>query len=169
MRIFLIGFMGSGKSALGQTLASDLGLQFIDLDRQIEEKYGRDIPAIFEVEGEKHFRELERQQLSECLEKDDYVLATGGGTPCFYDNMERLNASGTTIYLKLSTDALCDRLSSETEGRPLLQGRRGQELWNYIHETLQEREPYYLQSRFKVKAKDLKPAELAEFVRLYQE
>ena len=168
MRIFLVGFMGSGKSVLGASLANDLGLNFIDLDKTIEQKFGKDIPAIFESEGEKRFRELEEQALNEALEEDDYVMATGGGTPSNGSNMDRMNEAGITIYLKMSTDSLAERLESEKDNRPLLQGKSGQDLWSYIHETLQQREPDYLKAKYKVRAKDLKPAELAEFVRLYE-
>jgi shikimate kinase len=123
MRIFLIGFMGSGKSSMGAAISSDLGLRFIDLDKAIESKFGKDIPAIFATDGEKHFRELEQQTLQELLEEDDYVMACGGGTPCFFDNMDRMNEAGVTIYLKMSTDVLADRLQTETETRPLLAGK----------------------------------------------
>lgn len=160
--------MGSGKSTLGKELATQLDLNFIDLDKTIEEKFGRDIPSIFATEGEKHFRDLEQQMLEEALEQDDYVMATGGGTACFGDNMEKMNASGTTIYLKMSTDILVDRLQHEVSKRPLLDGKNESDLWLFVHEKLQEREGDYLKARFKVKAKDLKAADLAEFVRLYQ-
>jgi shikimate kinase len=168
MRIFLIGFMGSGKSQMGAAIADDLGLRFLDLDKAIESKYGKDIAAIFATEGEEHFRDLEKQTLRELLEEDDYVLACGGGTPCFFDNMEKMNEAGVTIYLKLSTDALAERLEQEVDKRPLLQGKHGHELWTFVHENLSEREPDYLKAKYKVKAKDLKPAELVEFIRLYE-
>lgn len=168
MRIFLIGFMGSGKSTMGAALARELGLSFIDLDKAIEAKFGNDISAIFTGNGEQHFRELEQQILNESLEKDDFVMATGGGTPCFSDNMDQMNEAGVTIYLKMSTDLLAERLETETEQRPLLNGKTGHELWTFIHELLTEREPDYLRAKYKVKAKDLKPSELAEFIRLYE-
>lgn len=168
MRIFLIGFMGSGKSSLGPGLAKELGLQYIDLDKAIENKYGKDINAIFATDGEQHFRELEQQTLNELLEQDNYVMACGGGTPCFSDNMDQMNDAGVTIYLKMSTDALAERLEAETEKRPLLNGKTGHELWTFVHETLTEREPDYIRAKYKVKAKDLKSSELAEFIRLYE-
>ncbi len=168
MRIFLVGYMGSGKSVLGASLAKDLGLEFIDLDKAIEQKFGKDIPSIFAGEGEKRFRELEEQALNDALEDDNYVMATGGGTPSYGKNMDRMNEAGVTIYLKMSTDALAERLEAEKDSRPLLQGKSGSDLWNFIHETLQQREPDYLKAKYKVRAKDLKPAELAEFVRLYE-
>lgn len=168
MRIFLTGFMGSGKSVMGKALAAELGLAFIDLDKAIETKFGKDIAALFNSDGEQHFRELEQQTLNELIDQDDFVMACGGGTPCFSDNMDVMNEAGVTIYLKLSTDALVERLEAETEKRPLLNGKSGQELWNFVHELLTAREQDYLRAKYKVKAKDLKPSELAEFIRLYE-
>jgi shikimate kinase len=168
MRIFLVGFMGSGKSAMGAALAKELDLDFIDLDKEIEKKSGKEITSIFANDGEKHFRDLESQTLNELLENDDYVMACGGGTPCFGDNMEKMNEAGVTIYLKMSTDGLTERLEAEKDSRPLLAGKSGHELWTFVHETLQAREPDYLKAKYKVRAKDLKPTELAEFFRLYE-
>lgn len=168
MRIFLIGFMGAGKSALGKGLAAELGLKFIDLDKEIEKHFGKDVSAIFASEGENVFRDTESQKLAEAIEGDDFVLATGGGTPCFGDNMAQMNESGTTIYLKMSTDHLVQRLEPESETRPLLGGKKGHELWTLVHELLQEREPDYLKANYKVKGWDLKSSELAEFLRLYE-
>ncbi|MEO5641701.1 MAG: shikimate kinase [Bacteroidia bacterium] len=168
MRIFLVGYMGSGKSLMGAALAKELGVNFFDLDRAIEKKAGKDVAAIFAAEGEKHFRELEKNCLTELLEEDDCVIATGGGTPCYFDNMDKMNEAGVVIYLKMSTDHLAERLEAEKDSRPLLAGKSGHELWTMVHETLQVREPDYLKAKYKVKAKDLKPAELAEFIRLYE-
>jgi shikimate kinase len=168
MRIFLIGFMGVGKSALGKGLAAELGLKFIDLDKEIEKHFSKDVAAIFATEGEDVFRDTESQKLAEAIEGDDFVMATGGGTPCFGDNMQQMNESGTTIYLKMSTDHLVQRLEPESDTRPLLGGKKGHELWTLVHELLQEREPNYLKANYKVKALDLKSSELAEFLRLYE-
>jgi shikimate kinase len=168
MRIFLVGYMGSGKSLMGAALAKELGVNFFDLDKAIEKKAGKDVTAIFAGEGEKHFRDLEKQCLTELLEEDDAVIACGGGTPCFFDNMDKMNDAGVVIYLKMSTDHLVERLEAEKDSRPLLGGKTGHELWTHVHETLQAREPDYLKAKYKVKAKDLKPAELAEFIRLYE-
>ncbi len=168
MRIFLVGYMGSGKSSMGAALAKELNVNFFDLDKVIEKKAGKDVTAIFATDGEKHFRDLEKQCLTELLEEDNCVIACGGGTPCFFDNMEKMNEAGVVIYLKMSTDHLAERLEAEKDTRPLLNGKSGHELWTLVHETLQQREPDYLKAKYKVKAKDLKPAELAEFIRLYE-
>lgn len=168
MRIFLTGFMGVGKSALGKGLAAELGLRFIDLDKEIEKHFGKDITAVFATEGEGIFRDVESQKLAEAIEGDDFVLACGGGTACFGDNMEQMNESGTSIYLKMSTDHLMQRLEPESETRPVLEGKKGHELWSLIHGLLQEREPDYLKAHYKVKAWELKASELAEFLKLYE-
>ncbi|HET6990728.1 MAG TPA: shikimate kinase [Bacteroidia bacterium] len=168
MRIFLVGYMGSGKSSMGAALAKELGLNFFDLDKAIEKKAGKDVAAIFASEGEKVFRELEKNCLTELLLEDDYVMACGGGTPCFSDNMEKMNEAGVCIYLKMSTDHLVERLEAEKDSRPMLNGKTGHELWTVVNDMLQEREPDYLKAKYKVRAKDLKPAELAEFIQLYE-
>ena len=120
MRIFLVGYMGSGKSLMGAALAKEFGVNFFDLDKVIEKKAGKEVAAIFAAEGEKHFRELEKNSLTELLGEDDCVIATGGGTPCFFDNMDKMNEAGVVIYLKMSTDHLAERLEAEKDSRPLL-------------------------------------------------
>jgi shikimate kinase len=168
MRIFLVGYMGSGKSSIGSVVAQELGLRFVDLDKAIEERQGKDIASIFSGEGEVRFREIEKQVLHDWLKQDDYVMATGGGTPCHADNMDKMCDAGVTIYLKLNTETLFDRLKADIGNRPLLQGRVDHELFNFIHDTLLEREPYYLDAQYRVKAKDLKASELTEFIRLFE-
>ena len=141
-RIFLIGFMGSGKTAMGKLLAKRLELTFIDLDSYIENKYRRTVAQIFAENGESGFREIERNCLHEV------VIATGGGAPCFYDNMAFMNLCGDTIYFRLTPEHLAERLSSSRAGvRPLLRDKTGDELQQYISETLQRREPYYLRAK----------------------
>ncbi len=166
MRIFLVGFMGAGKSTLGRELAPLMNMQFVDLDQEIETRAGKGIPAIFAAEGEAHFRDLEKQMLHEVIEKDNIIVACGGGTPCYFDNMDVMNKSGVTIYIKMSTDALTERLQQDGS-RPLINDLNNGELWQWIHTTLEDRETFYLQSQYKVKGKGLKASELAEFVRLF--
>ena len=168
MRIFLVGFMGSGKSQMGAALAKELNVNFFDLDKEIEKKAGKDVSAIFADEGEKKFREIEKKSLVELLKQDDYVLSCGGGTPCFSDNMKKMNESGVVIYLKMSTDHLVERLEIDKDSRPMLKGKSGHELWTLVNDMLQEREVDYLKAKYKVRAKDLKPTELAEFIQLYE-
>ncbi len=161
-RIFLIGFMGSGKTAMGKLLAKTSNLHFIDLDAYIENKYRKTIAQIFEEEGEAAFREKERACLHEVADFEDVVISTGGGAPCFFDNMEFMNSRGETIYLKLQPEHLAQRLSSpKANVRPLVKNKTGDELLQYITHLLSIREPFYLQSQRIVEGSD---AEIVEWV-----
>ena len=140
-RITLIGFPGSGKSTVGKQLAERLGMAFIDLDVYIEEKYHTAIPLLFEKYGEAAFRTLEYAALCEVLERDDVVIATGGGTPCHADAMDRINARAESIYLRLSEDQLVERLRQSKDDSLSLPALR-----QYVHNTLALREPYYLKA-----------------------
>ena len=147
MRIYLIGFMGSGKSTAGKKLASRIGWDFIDLDVHIEGIYNRSINSIFENLGEKAFREIESEELLKLSKNDKLVLACGGGTPCYNRNMKLMNSTGFTIYLMLSPAALESRLADSKESRPLIKHLGGKELRSYIENTLGHREKYYLKSK----------------------
>jgi shikimate kinase len=150
-RIFLIGYMGSGKTTVGQLLATQLGYGFIDMDNHIEGKLFKSVSQIFTELGEDQFRMLERQCLHEVAEFDHVVISTGGGVPCFFDNMEYMNKQGVTVYLKLSPADLAERLElSHANKRPLLADRKGEELLQFISEGLAEREPYYSQAAYSV-------------------
>lgn len=143
MKIFLIGFMGCGKSTMGKKLAVKLGYEFIDLDHQIEHSMGTTIAEYFSVHGEAAFRKLE----SETLKTYDYpvnaVIATGGGTPCFFDNMEWMNVNGLSIYIEMPAAALAKRLESGKEKRPLLRDLNEAEMIAFIENKLSEREVFY--------------------------
>ncbi|MBB5624010.1 shikimate kinase [Pedobacter cryoconitis] len=143
MKIFLIGFMGCGKSTLGRKLATKLGYDLIDLDHQIEKNTGLTVGDYFSTHGEEAFRKLE----SETLQAFDYpkncVIATGGGTPCFFDNIEWMNANGTTIYIEMPPAALAKRLESGIAKRPLLRNLTPEGVLEFIEGKLAEREPFY--------------------------
>ncbi|MCD8262428.1 MAG: shikimate kinase [Bacteroides sp.] len=143
MRIFLIGYMGSGKTTLGKAFARDMGLSFIDLDWYIEERYHKTVQEIFAEKGEEGFREIERQMLREVGEIENIVISAGGGTPCFFDNMEYMNSSGITVYLNTSTDILFNRLKPATQSRPILKGKKDEELREFIATALEKRLPFY--------------------------
>lgn len=154
-RFFLVGFMGSGKTAMGKLLAKRHGLTFIDLDSYIENKFRRTVALIFAEDSESGFREIEKKCLHEVAEFEDVVIATGGGAPCFYDNMDFMNQCGETIYIRLTPEHLAERLSSSKAGvRPLLNDKSGEELKQYITETLQKREPYYLRAKHIIEGTD---------------
>ena len=146
-RIFLIGFMGAGKTTLGRGLAEALHCSFIDLDLYIEQRYHRTIGELFAEKGEPGFREIERRMLQEVSDFEHVVIATGGGTPCFFDNMERMNACGLTVYLEADPDILFRRLRIASQKRPLLRGKSDEELRSYIAEALEKRAPRYRQAR----------------------
>lgn len=150
MRYFLIGFMGSGKTTFGRALAARLAVPFVDLDAQIEATEGRTIPQIFAEAGEAAFREIERKHLRDTSRYSEAVVATGGGAPCFFDNMAWMNKSGTTIYLQASPQILFERLEKEAAGRPLLAHLGPESLQRVIVETLEKREWFYAQAQFTV-------------------
>lgn len=150
MLIFLVGFMGSGKSTVGQKLARRLGHTFIDMDAKIEDEQGMSINEIFEKLGEKAFREMENELLSELTTLQDAVVSTGGGLPCTGDNMDLINRSGVSIYLRMEPDVLMNRLSRGTGRRPLIRHLSGPELETFIRTKLREREPFYLQAHHTV-------------------
>ncbi len=142
MRVYLIGFMGSGKSTTAKGLARALGYSHIDLDRYIEAQEGQSIPSIFESRGQSAFRELESKYLREIAD-DNIVIATGGGTPCSQSNMEYMNSHGVTLYLRHSVAQLSHRLSQSKVKRPLLMGKNREEIEEFIAEVLPQRELYY--------------------------
>lgn len=145
-KLFLVGFMGSGKSTMGKQIAKGLNWRFIDLDDFIEAKMGKTITSIFNDEGEDVFRHLERETLEEMAHLDKVVVATGGGVPCFHDNMGFMNSHGRTVYLKLPPQELCQRLLPVRSTRPLIANKSDGELLDYIKEKLSEREPFYNQA-----------------------
>ncbi len=142
-RVYLIGFMGSGKSTMGRWVADALEWSFLDLDYFIENKYHKTISQIFEEKGEDGFREIEKKCLKEVSDFDKVIIGAGGGTPCFYDNMDVMNSTGLTIYLKLEPKVLNERLCASKSQRPLVANKDGDELLSYIADKLNEREPHY--------------------------
>jgi len=146
MKIYLIGFMGCGKTTVGKLLAAHFSFDFIDLDNHIETEYGKSISKIFETENEVRFRKLETTYLNKISSKDNRVIATGGGTPCYNQNIEFINKNGISVYLKMSSDNLFDRLKNEKNNRPLLKNLSDIDFKKYILEKLIERESYYLQA-----------------------
>jgi len=143
-RIFLIGYMGSGKTTVGKLLAARLGYSIVDMDAHIEEKQFKTVSQIFAEKGEDEFRLLEKKCLHEVSEFENVIISTGGGAPCFFDNMDYMNAHGLTIYLKHTPAQLAERLeASRTNKRPLLANRKGEELCRFIAEGLAKRESFY--------------------------
>ncbi len=153
MKVYLVGMPGAGKSTLGKQLATKLGLPFYDLDKEIENQEGRTIPEIFSQSGEDQFRIIESTMLREFAgNKDSFVLATGGGAPCFFGNMEVLNSSGLTVYLKVTISTLIERLRN-SKGRPLLEA--DQDLALRIGKLLDARQSTYEGARLVVSEPDV--------------
>ena len=143
MTIYLIGYMCSGKTTLGTLLKEIAGVTFTDLDQYIEAKEGCSIIEIFSRKGEEEFRNIERATLKEVTEKVGGVIATGGGTPCFFDNMEYMKENGKVIYLNCSRQELLERLKIYKATRPLLKDKNDEELKEFIENSLPKREPFY--------------------------
>lgn len=141
--IILVGYMCAGKTTVGKALAKRLGLTFYDLDWYIEERYHTKVTRIFAEKGEAHFRDLERRMLHEVAEFENVVLSCGGGTPCFFDNIDYMNSVGHTFYLKASPDTILDHLAMSRGERPLLKGKSPEELRGFVTAQLAEREPFY--------------------------
>ena len=141
--IFLIGYMGTGKTTIGKQIAQSLGWEFVDMDLFIENRYRKAISTLFAEKGEDFFRKIEHTILQEVAQFENTVIATGGGTPCFFDNMDRMNQAGITVYLKLPVSELVRRLRTCKQDRPLLKDKNGGELTNYIAGHLEDRETWY--------------------------
>jgi shikimate kinase len=156
--------MGSGKSHWGKRIAALLNWQFIDFDKFIEEKENLTIPQIFSTKGEVHFRALEKKYLEEVTRLDKAVIAAGGGTPCFYNNMEVMNRSGKTYYLKAQIATITSRLSTQVNERPLLKGKTTAELPAFFEKQLKEREPFYMQAAHVIEVEHLNDSNLKEMV-----
>ena len=146
-RVILIGYMGAGKTTVGKSLAKQLGLQFYDLDWYIESRMHKTIPQIFAERGEEGFRLIERNMLHEVAEFEDVVLSCGGGTPCFFDNMDYMNGQGDVVYLKAEPEVLYKHLLMGKVERPLLKNKTPEELIAFIKEQLKIREKFYTQAK----------------------
>jgi len=165
MKISLIGYMGAGKSSVGQILAVEMGLDFYDLDMEIEKSSGYTITETIFNKGELHFRKLERALLENLLQKDNMVLSTGGGTPCYYDNMDLLNTSSFSVYLKYGVMDLYARLEGHQSERPLIAHLSGDALREYIGKHLFERNGYYERATMVLQARDLTHEDIANKIK----
>jgi shikimate kinase len=135
--------MGAGKTTLGKAFARELGLTFVDLDWYIEERFHKTVRQIFTERGEDGFRELEKRMLHEAGDFEDVVISVGGGTPCFFDNMEYMNQAGETVFLNVDVKVLFRRLKVAKQQRPLLVDKNDEELMAFIVEVLQKRLHFY--------------------------
>lgn len=163
-RIYLIGFMGSGKSTFGKKLAKELGLPFIDLDKEIELKAKCSISDIFKYLGEDTFRKMESETLHELSTREEFVMATGGGAPCYFNNIEHINKNGTSIYLELDPQSIFNRLANAKNIRPTIKDKKDEELINFIKEKLAEREAIYKQASITINGLSINPKEVVSIL-----
>ncbi|MGZ3885608.1 MAG: shikimate kinase [Bacteroidia bacterium] len=167
-KIFLTGFMGSGKSTQGKKLAKALNRSFIDLDHYIEKKEAATIAAIFETKGEDYFREKESEYLTQVINRyPTSVISTGGGTPCFHKNMALMLKSGTVIYISMPAESLHYRLVQSNTNRPLLAGKTPEEALEHIRFLLNKRESYYNQAHITINGVNLTTDKLKEALSLF--
>ena len=147
-RIILVGYMGAGKTTIGKALSQELGIVFYDLDWYIENRMRKTVTQIFAEKGEEGFRLIEHNMLHEIAECEDVIISCGGGTPCFFDNMDYLNEQGQVIYLKATPEVLYKHLLMSKGERPLLKGKNPEELITFIREQLEKREIFYNKARY---------------------
>jgi shikimate kinase len=156
MRVFLIGYMASGKSTAAKKLASKLKLRSVDLDTEIEKTTGLSSPEIFKIRGEKSFRKTEQAELRKWTEQeDDFVMACGGGTPCFFESMDEMNAAGVTIYLEMTPKSVVDRVLASKEERPILKGLSEEAMLEKVAFQLGKRAPYYKRAHWTINGVNL--------------
>lgn len=164
MILFLVGYMGCGKSSLGRKIAKRAEMRFVDMDSVIEEREGASVGDIFRYEGEEYFRGKERELIEEvALAADDVVVSTGGGVPTWQDNMARMNEIGVVVYLRRTAERIASRLSPHgRQKRPKLRGLNDEELVRFMRENMAEREPFYSQARYCIDCDNLGDEELIE-------
>lgn len=174
--VFLIGYMGSGKTTLGRALSKEMECDFIDLDNFIEGRFRKTVKDIFAEKGEEGFRKIEHNLLKEVAEFQDVIIACGGGTPCHFNNMEIMNTNGMAIYLTTPTSVLLARLSlpQHKAKRPIIANKTNEELKSFIERNIKERDPLYSKAKMKFDATRIETAaetiqtakELAEIIKL---
>ena len=147
-RIILIGYMGSGKTTVGKALSKETGMMFYDLDWYIESRMHKTVAQIFAERGEEGFRKIEYNMLHEVAEFEDVIISCGGGTPCFFDNIDYLNGQGDVCYLKATPEVLYKHLLMCKVERPLIKGKSPEELIKFITEQVGKREEFYTKARY---------------------
>lgn len=168
--IFLIGYMGCGKSTMGRAVSALTGVPFIDLDNYIEQRFHITVKEIFAQRGEGGFRDVERRMLQEVADFEDVIVACGGGTPCFFDNMEYMNTHGTTVFLNTPIDRLHSRLMRGRHKRPLIADKDDEELMTFIKEALAKRMDHYSKAQISFSSERLEnKSEIANTAREFAE
>ncbi len=162
--VFLIGYMGSGKSTAGKKLAGRLKYDFIDVDAEIEKMTGKSVSQIFADEGEDQFRQVEHSIIKSLCSRKNVIVATGGGAPCFFDNIDLMNAGGVTVYLKMHPSSLAKRIIDSATERPLLKYVANEDLPLYVAEHLAKREFFYNKAKLTIQGENLKVDDLSQLV-----
>ena len=155
MTIFIVGYMASGKTTFGRALARETGMQFIDLDFYIEQRFRASVRQIFAEKGEEEFRRIEREMLREAGEFEDTVVSCGGGTPCFFDNMDYMLQRGKTVWLTASPECIVRRLVANNSKRPLMAGKSPEEIAAEVERGLAARHPHYSRAEIHFSGEDL--------------
>lgn len=166
MLIFLVGYMGCGKSTLGRHMAKELSYKYIDTDTLIEEKYDATIPQIFVLHGESRFREMEREAIQSLDENENAVVSTGGGLPCHFDNIELLNSKGFTIYIEVPEELLLKRISKTNSKRPLIAHKSQDEMLDYVKDSLEKRKPYYQKAKMKISGGHIQARDIVQLMNM---
>ncbi|HEX2549052.1 MAG TPA: shikimate kinase [Gammaproteobacteria bacterium] len=163
MNLFLIGLPGSGKSTLGKELAQMLGLALVDTDGEIISTEGRTIETIFKESGEVYFRKAEQNLLHRLTEKNNQLISTGGGMPCFFDNIEVMNQKGIVVFIDVPPATIHKRLIAQrSENRPMLENKTDEEVLLFLQQKYEERFPYYSKAAIHVKGSDIRSTEILE-------
>lgn len=166
MKIYLIGLPGSGKTTLGKQLAAQLKIDFVDLDTEIEKSEKRAIAVIFKEAGEDYFRSSEATELRKWSQgQNNFVMATGGGAPCFFDNLELMNQSGTTIFLDVPAKEIAKRISSQSDTRPMLLDLNFEQLKDKIEFLRSQRKPFYRKAKVIVKGSSIQISDVINELR----
>jgi shikimate kinase len=165
MRIYLVGYMGSGKTKTAEALSKIFNFKTVDTDNLVVEKTGKTISTVFEIEGQEFFRDIERDVLRSTAKNDNIIVSTGGGTPCYFDNMNWMNEHGITIYLEANSGLLFHRLATSKSGRPLIEKLDDVELMEQITGHLAVRVPVYREAKIIVNAINLDVKKLAEKIK----
>lgn len=164
MRVFLIGFMGAGKSHWGKIWAEKSGLTFFDLDEIIVAKEQMSIDEIFDKKGEDYFRQIESASLKSMSDYDDCIIACGGGTPCFFDNMKWMNENGLTVFIKAKAFILLQNMTHEMKKRPLFKKINQAEILTFIEQKLKERDEFYAASKITLLIEELNDSTITDLL-----
>lgn len=167
MNYFLVGMPGCGKSSLGKELAKELNLTYVDLDKNIQKSEGRKITEIFEEEGEEYFRLKEQESLHQSIKSDNQIISTGGGAPCFFDNMDVIKSHGISIYLNVPVEAIAKRMMQKAKRlskRPLIKSTSFDDLVAELRTKLENRDQYYSRADVLLKGEGLTVTELIEAI-----